>query len=185
MVTELNTSAQGDLPYSKIPDYPEDYTAGNVMGRLVDGLGFRYYWATEGLREQDLNYKPSEEGRTVMETLNHLYGLSRTIVHAPQSIPNERGEDPATLSYEEKRTRTLRNFEKASNLLKSGQSGDMEKYQVIFKRGDNQTEFPFWNMINGPIADALWHTGQVVLMRRAAGNPINPKVSVFSGSLRE
>ena len=185
MFSMINSAAQGSLPYSQIPDYPDEYTAGNVMGRLVDGLGFRYYWATEGLSTEDLEYKPSEQGRTLMETLDHLYGLSKTIVNAPQSIANERNEDPATLSYEEKRSRTLQNFEKASTLLKQGKQDEMEQYRVIFKRGENESEFPFWNMINGPIADALWHTGQVVLMRRASGNPINPKVSVFNGKLRE
>jgi hypothetical protein len=40
-------------------------------------------------------------------------------------------------------------------------------------------------MINGPIADALWHAGQVVTLRRVSGNPINPKVSVFNGRLRD
>ena len=43
------------LPYYEIPDYPETYTAGSVAARMLDGLGFRYYWATEGLNEDDLN----------------------------------------------------------------------------------------------------------------------------------
>lgn len=40
-------------------------------------------------------------------------------------------------------------------------------------------------MLNGPIADALWHVGQVVSFRRSSGNPFNSKVSVFSGKVRE
>ena len=185
MFSAANSMGQNALPYSKIPEYPDSYTAGSVMGRLIDGLGFRYYWATEGLREEDLNYKPSDEGRTLMETIDHLYGLSETIVNAPQSKANERPADWSHLSFQEKRTKTLQNFEKASELLKQGEDQEMESYQVIFKRGENQSEFPFWNMINGPIADALWHTGQVVLLRRASGNPFNSKVSVFSGTVRE
>jgi hypothetical protein len=183
--TEMSVMGQSTLPFSEIPDYPDSYTPGTVMGRLIDGLGFRYYWATEGLTEKDLNYKPSEEARTLMETLDHLLGLSETIVNAPQSIPNVRPMDLSQLSYSQKRARTLQNLAKASELLKQGQASDMESYQVIFKSGDNQSEYPFWNMINGPIADALWHTGQVVLMRRASGNPFNSKVSVFSGRVRE
>ena len=54
---------------------------------------------------------------------------------------------------------------------------DISKY-------DN-ARFPFWNIINGPISDALWHCGQVVLLRRSSGNPFNSKVSVFSGKLRD
>ena len=49
----------------------------------------------------------------------------------------------------------------------------------------DETGIPFWNIINGPISDALWHCGQVVMLRRASGNPFNSKVNVFSGKLRE
>jgi hypothetical protein len=42
-------------------------------------------------------------------------------------------------------------------------------------------EFPFWNQINGPISDALWHCGQVVMNRRASGNPLQLGVNVFVG----
>ena len=42
---------------------------------MVDGLGFRYFWATEGLTEKDLAYRPSEGARTTMETLEHISGL--------------------------------------------------------------------------------------------------------------
>ena len=53
--TEMSAMGQSTLPFSEIPDYPDSYTPGTVMGRLIDGLGFRYYWATEGLSENDLN----------------------------------------------------------------------------------------------------------------------------------
>ena len=71
-----------ESPYYQIPDYPEKYTAGSVAARMVDGLGFRYFWATEGLREEDLKYKPSEEGRTCGETIDHIYGLTLVILNA-------------------------------------------------------------------------------------------------------
>ncbi len=58
------------LPYATIPEAPETYTPGAVVSRLIDGLGFRYYWATEGLTEDNLAYKPSEEGRTIGQTMN-------------------------------------------------------------------------------------------------------------------
>ena len=32
------------------------------MARMTQGLGYRYYWATKDLREEDLNYRPSAEG---------------------------------------------------------------------------------------------------------------------------
>ena len=52
---------------------------------------------------------------------------------------------------------------------------------IRFKMGDDDLDFPFWNAINGPVADALSHVGQVVSYRRAAGNPIDPQVNVFLG----
>ena len=182
----MTISAQSQdqsLPYYQIPEYPEDYSAGNVLGRFLDGLGFRYYWATEGLRDEDLQFRPTEESRSIDETLDHLYGLSLTIVNSVQSIPN--GPREKIESYEEKRKATLLNIQKASNLVKGDSPSDIEGYQVIFERDGGRSEFPFWNMINGPIADALWHTGQVVSLRRTSGNPFNSKVSVFNGRLRE
>ena len=144
---------------------------------------FRYYWATEGLREEDLNYKASESSRTTMETLQHIYSLSRTAVNAIKKVPNERKKEE--LTYEELRQATLLNIAEASKMLLESTPSDMENFKIIFKRGDSQTEYPFWNNINGPIADAIWHVGQVVSNRRASGNPFNGKASVFSGKLRE
>jgi hypothetical protein len=61
----------------------------------------------------------------------------------------------------------------------------MESFKIIFKSNNGISEYPFWNNLNGPIADAIWHTGQVVLLRRSSGNPFNSKVSVLSGKLRD
>jgi len=178
----VESYSQGDkIPYQQIPEAPESYDSGNVIGRMIDGLGFRYYWATEGLTNTDINYKPSAEARTLMETLDHVYGLSTTIVNTARKKANVRPAEWPEMGLAEKRSQTLRNFEQASELFKNAQTSDLENYQVIFQRGDNRSEFPFWNLINGPIADAIWHTGQVVLMRRASGNPMNPKVNVFMG----
>ena len=75
----LTYAQNNNLPYYEIQDQAIDYTAGSASARMVDGLGFRYYWATEGLREKDLNYKASESGRTSAETIDHIYGLTRMI----------------------------------------------------------------------------------------------------------
>lgn len=176
--------AQDELPYAQIPEYPEEYTAETVAARMIDGLGFRYYWATEGLRPEDLTYKPSEEARTADETLDHLYGLSELIANASRQKANVRPSVTPEMTFEEKRAATLQNLKEASDLLKSGQL-TLEDCKVVFERSSGSSEFPFWNNINGPIADAIWHCGQVVSFRRASGNPFNSKVSVFSGTVRE
>lgn len=169
----LSAQNSDALPYYEIPEHAEVYTAGTVASRMVDGLGFRYFWATEGLRAEDLEYKASETGRTSAETIDHLYGLSKFILNSISEFGDK--EEPSLNTFPAKREATLWNFKKASDILKN--SEDTSQF-------DN-AKFPFWNIINGPISDALWHCGQVVLLRRASGNPFNSKVSVFAGKLRE
>ena len=182
--TGTTTSMQEKLPYEEIGDSPETYTSATVAARMIDGLGYRYYWATEGLREEDLNFKPSDDARTTMETIFHLYGLSGTIVNASKNAPNIRPAENVPEGYEPLRAATLKNLAEASEILKKNPDQDMSELKVIFQNGENRSEFPYWNMINGPIADAIYHTGQVVSFRRSSGNPMNPKVSVFSGKNR-
>ena len=58
---------------------------------------------------------------------------------------------------------------------------DLSQFKIVFNRGGKTSEYPFWNQINGPIADAIWHTGQIITHRRTSGNPYNSKASVFTG----
>jgi hypothetical protein len=175
MFASLTAMAQRDsLPYAAFPPAPDHYSAGTVASRLLDGLGFRYYWATEGLRPIDLTFKPSPEARTSQETLEHIYSLSTMIISifGVNQIPA--GEYK---TFAELRKATLENFKKASTIIAGYNDSDMENLKVAF--GDKK--LPFWNMINGPISDCLWHIGQVVTFRRSTGNPFSNKVEVFLG----
>jgi len=89
------------LPFYEIPDYPETYTAGTVAARMMDGLGFRYYWATEGLTKNDLAEKASASGRTSGETIEHIYGLSKFIRNSV--LEDNKDTNKAVLSFEDKR----------------------------------------------------------------------------------
>jgi uncharacterized damage-inducible protein DinB len=170
------------LPYYEIPEAPENYTAGTVAARMVDGLGFRYYWATEGLRAEDLNYEPGQRVRSSAQIIDHIYNLSKVIVNATTKMVNDSAVKEGELTFEEKRKRTLENFQKASKILRN--STDLSEFNVVFKNDKGTNSYPFWNNINGPIADAIWHSGQVTLLRRASGNPFNGKASVFMGKVR-
>lgn len=171
-----------DLPYRQIPDYPVSFTAENVAARIIDGLGFRYYWATEGLTSADMNFRPGNDGRSITETIDHILGLSYTILNASLNKPNVFPREEVDLSFEQKRKLTLDNIYTASKVLKESRDHTLDDLKVIFKSNDGTSEFPYWNMLNGPIADAIYHTGQVVSHRRSAGNPIDPKVRQFTGS---
>ncbi|GEM_PF-214415 len=175
---------QTELPYREIPDYPASYTAGTVAARVLDGLGFRYYWATEGLRPEDLQFQANKDGRTTQETITHIYDLTLTIANAVKSAPNDNTVPKPTLTFEEMRRKTLENVRGASEALKKMTDQQVGSLRVIFKSERGVTEYPFWNELNGPIADALWHTGQVVSYRRGSGNPFNSKASVLTGKVR-
>ena len=166
-----------ELPYYEVPDYPEEFTAGTMAARMVDALGFRFYWATDSLTEKDLVYKANEDGRTTEETIKHIYDLSKIIVNSTLNKSNSRIEKD--LSYTEMRSKTLNNLKTAADILRD--SEDISQYKIIF----GEREIPFWNQVNGPIADAIWHCGQIVIYRRTTGNPINPKVNHFSGKVRD
>ncbi|MFS4448432.1 DinB family protein [Maribacter sp. 2307UL18-2] len=180
---QAQTTMNEDLPYSIIPKAPTTYTAGSVVARMIDGLGFRYYWATDGLTETDLQYDPGNEGRSIRQTMTHLYGLSEMIVNSARKRPTDRTVELPELTSEELRKATLANLAEASAIFLKAE--DLKEHPIIFKRGDRESEFPFWNNINGPIADAIWHAGQIVVLRRSAGNPINSKVNVFLGKLND
>lgn len=179
----MNSQENNDsLPYAELPEVSSTYTAGTVAARMVDGLGFRYYWASEGLRSEDLSFKPSAEARTTDETIDHILGLSTVILNSALHKVNE-GNDFSELSFTEKRELTLVNLKTAADIFRK--SEDLNQFTVVFKGSKGNSEYPFWNQINGPIADAIWHCGQLVSFRRASGNPFNSKASMFMGKLRE
>ena len=150
---------------------------------MVEGLGFRYYWATEDLREQDMEYRPSEDGRSTQETMEHLYGLSLMIRQACRGEANVSSPAESSWTIEELRDKTLSNLRSAIDAL-SDEELSMEEREIIWQRGEDRSTLSFWYAINGPIADAIYHTGQVVSFRRSSGNPMPSGVSVLSGTKR-
>ena len=166
------------LPYVEIPKHAEVYTAGAIVSRMIDGLGFRFYWATEGLRIEDLTFKPSDKARTIAETLNHIFELAQMIHNTAlkKDISYIQNEE---MSISEKRSITLKMLKKSSDIFRNTQN--IGQFKISFNRDGKQSEYPFWNQINGPISDALWHCGQIVSHRRTSGNPFNSKVNVFRG----
>ncbi|MEE9363277.1 MAG: hypothetical protein V3U92_11835 [Cellulophaga sp.] len=181
MSQDKNTT--NSLPYYEVPEYAGKYTAGTVAARMIDGLGFRYRWATENLREEDLNYKPSEDARTTLETIDHILILSRMIVNATLKTPIDFTKTQPKLTAEEKRKNTLNNFKTASDILLKLTDLEELKIQMITKGGT--IEYPFWNNINGPIADAIWHAGQIASFRRSSGNGISSKVGFLDGKIKK
>lgn len=169
------------LPFAEIPSAPDNYEAQNILARMVDGLGFRYYWATEDLRPEDLLFTPGNDGRNCGHTLDHILGLSAVIVNTAAN-KSSGSFDWSELTWEEKRALTLNNLKRASDLFRELKSKELQGLEVKFDRNGKKSEYPLWNLMNGPLADAINHVGQIVSFRRSAGNPIPSGVNVFKGT---
>lgn len=181
---QVSSPPSNSLPYFQIPDYPDTYNQFTTVARMIDGLGYRYHWATRELREDDLAFLPGNDGQNCRTVCDHILGLTHMILNALHQRTHEQLEGISDLAFEEVRRRTLNNLLEISQILKSEET-PLENCKIIFERGDNRRELEFWHIINGPIADAIYHTGQIVSYRRSAGNPIDANVSVLMGRTME
>jgi len=179
-MTEIN-KIEEELPYKEIGDYPEYFSQGNIIKRFIDGIGYRYYWATESLRESDLSYRISSDSRTLLETLEHILDISGFILRIAQQKYSGEILEKEELDFQEIRNRTLNFLKKASQLLSEVNDNEMKSFDIKIQQGNSKFTLPFWNTLNGPISDAIYHTGQIVAFRRALKNPISPNVDIFTG----
>lgn len=134
---------------------------------MLDGLGFRFHWATHGLSEHDYQFKPSPDCMSIHELIHHVWGLvnwvSIYVLDSSNTLPN---------GSEEFRDAALKIIHELRDAMNAMSDEELSSYKIEGR--------PFWNMINGPISDALTHVGQINSFRRLAGNP-TPKANVFTG----
>lgn len=174
--------SQDNFTFKTIPDAPKLITPGASLARMTQGIGFRYYWATEGLTAKDLAYRPSEEAQSMLETIKHLYDLASVIHNTASGKENVRPLTGVPEDYISLRKATLLIIEEAAILFSDASDEKLIMMKVRYNRAGNQSSFPIWNLINGPLSDALYHTGQVVSFRRTCGNPIARGVNFFMGT---
>jgi len=163
------------LPYSSIPSPPVKVSATTILIRLVDGLAFRYRWATEGLRPEDADFRPGPDSMTLLEQLRHILELLAWVNECfggKLSAKSEQGKD-----IESVRRETMDTLISLRARLEKMKDPELQAVEAKHPSG---VSFPFWNLINGPLADTLTHVGQINAWRRLAGNP-TPRVSVFQG----
>jgi len=153
--------------YYKIPDYPEKLSTTTVLTRMLDGLGFRFYWATEGLRAEDYSFRPAKDTMSIGELVMHVWQLMNWVSSGALKCPYRKPR-----SGEKAREQTLLIIHDLRNRMLNMSDEDLAKLRLGGK--------PFWNIINGPFSDALTHTGQINSFRRIAGNPV-AGANVFRG----
>jgi hypothetical protein len=165
-----------ELPYYAIPDFPEEKSATSTIARFIDGLGFRYQLATEGLTEQDIQFRPVEGSMDMMELLDHIY---RMAVFTNRFFGGPIDKAQKLESFSELRSHTLNLYAELSSRLKKMEDTELDKFNLNGRFGVDH--FPFWYFLNGPIADALTHVGQITSWRRINGNPQPKGANVFLG----
>ena len=153
--------------YRRIPPYPDAVSGTTTLVRLLDGLGFRFRWSTEGLSDDDYGFKPAPDCMSIEELLRHVWGLVNWVCQSMQ-LNGFRKEDNISLA----RGSVLEMTYALREALISMSDKELKSVTIEGR--------PFWHIINGPISDALTHVGQINSFRRLAGNP-TPKANVFIG----
>ena len=159
----------------RIPTPPSAFDGSAVLLRLLDGLAFRYFWATEGLRASDFEFRPAPDCMSALELQRHILQLVFMIQQTVGDHATREqfaSQEPAAV-----RAKTLAQLELVRSELESLGDDALAEHRVLKRDG---SFFPVWNILNGPLADAFTHIGQLNSWRRLNGNP-PPRANVFEG----
>ena len=145
--------------YHTLPPAPDDITAANIIARIVTGIGFRFYWATDGLTEQIYRFEPGQGARSIEETLDHIWELLNWIYRTinPQGKPKL--EEAVLL-----REAILELIATLEDAFSKMERDELVRLKLLKE--------PFWPVLNGPLSDVLTHIGQITMLRRLAGSPV-------------
>jgi hypothetical protein len=164
-----------ELPFEDISKTPNDLTATNTLLRMVEGLAFRYRWATENLSEENIKFKPHPTSMSVELVNAHIFDL---VDSTNRVFGGEKQNKDSLNSFQKLRIKSLNILADLSERLKEMSDEDLSEIEKNTSR-----KLPFWYWINGPLADALTHVGQITSWRRIAGNPQLKGVNVFIGTI--
>ena len=163
-----------ELPFEDISKTPVELTATNTLLRMVEGLAFRYRWATENLSEENIKFKPHPTSMNIEEVNAHIFDLVNSTFTV---FGGEKQNKDSLNSFQQIRKKSLFILQDLSERLKEMSDKDLSEIEKNTSR-----KLPFWYWINGPLADALTHVGQITSWRRIAGNPQLKGVNVFIGT---
>jgi hypothetical protein len=141
----------------------------------VEGLAFRYRWATENLSEENIKFKPHPTSMSIEEVNAHIFDL---VDSTNRVFGGEKQNKDSLNSFHKLRIKSLNILADLSERLKEMSDEDLSEIEKNTSR-----KLPFWYWINGPLADALTHVGQITSWRRIAGNPQLKGINVFIGTI--
>lgn len=126
----------------------------DMLRHTVATLAYRAGKALRGAPESFASYKISESSRTPAEILAHMGDLFDWALSIASGA--EKWNNAKTLPWEQEVQRFFTTLEAFDQYLASG-----ERLHASAE-----------GLFQGPVADALTHTGQLAMLRRAAGSPI-------------
>jgi len=144
--------------FRELTGYPETVSGGAIISRLLDGIGFRFYWATDSLRPEDFTFRLLPEVMSVNELIEHIWQTLDWISRSARGVKFE--IPPEVDGY---RNSVLAKIQDLRDYFENLPDGELK--DIIIGRQS------FWHMINGPLADMLTHIGQINSFRRVSGNP--------------
>jgi hypothetical protein len=150
-----------DIPryFRTYPQEPDELSVSNAIARLIDGLGYRLYWALYGLKEEECEYTLCDGANSIRDILWHILGLVNWVyMHV---YGHQMTRKPSII---DQGTDTLLALEKLRQTFLEMSDEELTHYKL--------EDRSFWSYINMPLSDALHHVGQVSILRRAAGNPV-------------
>ena len=147
------------LPYNKKPKYPKKITAGIVMAKIIDELGYKYYWATDSLLNDELRYRFSSSNLPRL-LLKGVYQMSENIINYTSENKTKPELKLEEMSFEDFRKNTLLNLKEASSILIKNEEASL---------------FLNWDLFMKPIAFSDTYCDQIILFRENIGNPVKIK----------
>jgi len=145
--------------FKTFPQEPGELSTSNAIARLIDGLGYRLYWALYGLREEECQYTLCDGAHSIKDILWHILGLVNWVyMHV---YGHQMTRKPSII---DQGIDTLLALEKLRQTFLEMSDAELVNYKL--------EDMSFWSYINMPLSDALHHVGQVSILRRAAGNPV-------------
>ncbi len=129
--------------FIEIPEYSTTYTPSAIIVRMIDGLGYRFNWATDGLRPTDLEYRPTDDARNTEQTLVHVFELSVLILNAAKNQPSIRPTPNLPKDFEHCVNTLWIIYTKADNFLPPFLPRSYKPDSLSFKEANRPVAFPY------------------------------------------
>jgi hypothetical protein len=126
----------------------------HMLRHSLATIAYRGSKAMRGATEEFARFRATNSCRTPAELLAHLGDLMDWSLSQAQGAP--RWQESAVLPWDEGKARFFASLKSFDDYLAS----------------DAPVQFSAERLLQGPIADALTHIGQLAMLRRIAGAPI-------------